>query len=137
MDPITPEGFFADSPHGLAVYRHVLDIVTRARTGVTVSVTRSQVAFRRRRGFAYLWRPGQYLRNPAAEVVLSIALQREIASARFKQVAHPAPAVWMHHLEIRSVDDLDHEVQDWLLEAADLAGAARPDPRKATRLETG
>lgn len=88
--------------------------------------SKSQVALRRRRGFAYLWRPGQYLRNPEAEVVLSIALARQITSKRFKQVVHPAPSVWMHHLEIHSVEDLDNEVAAWLREAADGAG---PQPR--------
>jgi len=35
-----------------------------------VRTTKSQIAFRRKRGFAYLWLPGQYLSNADAEVVL-------------------------------------------------------------------
>jgi hypothetical protein len=130
MDSITPDDFFAGNPRGLAVYRCVNEFVTQARPDVTVRATKSQVAFRRRRGFAYIWRPGQYLRNPKAEVVLSIALARQICSERFKEVVHPAPTVWMHHLEINSVDDVDHEVEVWLLEAADDAEAIRPGGRK-------
>ena len=75
------------------------------------------MAFRRRRGFAYLWLPGQHLSHPGAEVVLSIALGRAVGSPRFKEVAHPAPGQWMHHLELRSGDDLDDEVAGWLREA--------------------
>lgn len=89
--------------------------------GVTVRTSKSQVAFRRRRGFAYLWLPGMYLAKPSAEVVLSIALDRELASGRFKEVVHPSPRVWMHHLEIRSLDDLDDEVSGWLRSAYDAA----------------
>ena len=111
--------FFADDPLGLAAYQAVRDLLP---DDVEVRVSTSQVAFRRRRGFAYLWRPGQYLRNPDAEVVLSIALDREIDSPRFKEVAHPAAHVWMHHLEISTVDDLDAEVADWLRKAQDRAG---------------
>ena len=87
-----------------------------------VRVSKSQVAFWRKRGFAYLWRPGQYLKHPQAEVVLSIALGRLVESARFKEVAHPTPAHWIHHLEIHNLTDLDNEVADWLRVAAAEAG---------------
>jgi len=89
---------------------------------IEVKVSKSQVAFRRKRGFAYLWMPGQYLTHPGAEVVLSIALGRLDESARFKEVAHPTPAQWMHHLEVHTLTDLDDEVADWLREAAARAG---------------
>jgi hypothetical protein len=65
--------------------------------------------------------PGQYLTNPEAEVVLSIALKRRDGSKRFKEVAHPAPGRWMHHLEIQDPGDIDDEVTGWLREAADQA----------------
>ena len=89
--------------------------------GVTLRVTRSQIAFRRRRGFAWLWLPGQYLRRPAADVVLSIGLGRHLDSPRWKEVAHPAPAHWIHHLEVRAASEIDGEVMEWLLEAAERA----------------
>ncbi len=87
-----------------------------------VRISKSQAAFRRKRGFAYLWMPAQYLRKPTAEVVLSIALGRLDGSTRFKEVVHPVPAHWMHHLEILNLSDLDDEVAAWLREAADRAG---------------
>jgi hypothetical protein len=63
-----------------------------------------------------------YLAKPRAEVVLSIPLDREIASPRWKEIAHPAPNVWQHHLEITDVADVDDEVRGWLREAYDHAG---------------
>jgi hypothetical protein len=104
----------------MAAYQKVHRMVERLGP-VTVRVSKSQVAFRRRRGFAYVWMPGMYLAQPAAEVVLSIALDRELASSRFKEVVHPSPRVWMHHLEIRSLDDLDDEVLGWLRAAFESA----------------
>jgi len=80
------------------------------------------VAFRRRVGFACLWLPGRWLRRPGSEAVLSIALRRHDPSPWFKEVAHPAERVWMHHLEVRSVEDLDNEVEAWLCEAYQAAG---------------
>lgn len=122
MDEITPEEFFAGSKEGVPIFRRVKDLVDMAGTSVTVRASKSQLAFRRgRHGFAYLWRPGQYLRNPTVEVVLSIALPRQISSDRFKAVVHPAPTVWMHHPEIRSLDDLDDDVKAWLHEASTRA----------------
>lgn len=89
--------------------------------GCSIRVTRSQAAFRRRRGFAYLWLPGRYLRRPSAEVVLSVALRRRDPSPRWKEVAHPARAHWMHHL-VHDPADIDSEVAGWLREAAERAG---------------
>jgi hypothetical protein len=53
--------------------------------------------------------------------VLSIALSHEVASPRFKSVAHPTPKVWMHHLELSTVAQIDGEVRAWLAEAYDDA----------------
>jgi hypothetical protein len=85
-------------------------------------VGRSQVAFHRRVGFAWLWRPGRYLRDPGAEVVLSLALGRHDPSPRWKEVAHPSARHWVHHLEVHAETDLDDEVAAWLREARDRAG---------------
>lgn len=114
------EDVLGPSALALAVFERVREITSDVE-GVAVRASKSQVAFRRRRGFAWLWVPGRYLRNPGADVVLSFALGRHDPSPRFKEVAHPAPAHWIHHLEIRAVDELDDEVEGWLREAADRA----------------
>jgi hypothetical protein len=117
----TPAEHFAGSPLGQAAFDRVVELLGPF-ADVEVRTTTSQVAFRRRRGFAYLWRPGRYLRSPAAEVVLSIALGRHDPSPRWKEVVHPSSRQWMHHLELRTVADLDDEVAAWLHEAATRAG---------------
>ena len=116
--------FFKGTDLGLAVYERVRSIIERGGP-VEIRVGRSQVAFRRRRGFAYLWRPGQYLARPDAEVVLSIALPRRIQSPRWKEVARPVPRAWMHHLELYSVREVDGEVEGWLDEAGAAASSER------------
>lgn len=114
------EEFFAGSPRGRALYTAIADAV--AATGpAQVRVTQSQIAFRRRRGFAYVWRPGQYVSSDVP-VVLSIALDHSIDSDRFKEVAHPAARTWMHHLEVTDVDQLDDEVRRWLEDAYRYGG---------------
>lgn len=116
-----PGDFLAEHPVASAVFQCVRSIL-EALGPVEVRTSRSQIAFRRARGFAYLWLPGQYLARPGAEVVLSIALGRHDPSPRFKEVAHPSPKHWIHHLEIIAVRDVDDEVARWLREAAERAG---------------
>jgi hypothetical protein len=118
---VGPEEFFAGHAVALAVYFRVRSILEQLGP-VDVRTTQSQVAFCRARGFAYLWLPGQYLAKPAADVVLSFALGRHDPSRRLKEVMHPSPRHWMHHLEINDADDIDDEVVGWLREAAERSG---------------
>jgi hypothetical protein len=114
-----PERLFAGRPFALTVVDALARMV-ESMGQATMLTTKSQIALRRRRSFAYLWPP--VLGNHRVEIVLSIALDRHDPSPRFKQVAHPAPHVWMHHMEIRDLAQLDHEVRAWLLEAFEKAG---------------
>lgn len=116
----SPEGFFAGSPEGMQLYRGVEEAL-RGVGDVTVVVTKSQIAFKRRRSFAYVWRPGQYVKSDVP-AVLSFALKVEVSSPRFKSVVHPSAKVWMHHLELRRVDEIDEQVRDWLRQAYEHAG---------------
>lgn len=119
MTAPSPDDFFGAEGVGIETFRRVHDALLTSHPNVTIRVTTSQVAFRRRRGFAFLWKPDQYLRRPAAPVVLSIAANSRIESPRFKEVVHPGP--WMHHLEVNDAEDVDSEVLNWLHLAADDA----------------
>ncbi len=118
--PRSPEELFAGHPDALAICRRVQQVLS-AVGEVSVAVTKSQVAFRRRRTVALVWRPGQYVAS-AVPAVLSIPLPYEITSDRFKEIAHPAPTVWMHHLEVSEVSEVDDEVCGWLADAYGVAG---------------
>ncbi|WP_369690615.1 DUF5655 domain-containing protein [Microbacterium hydrocarbonoxydans] len=34
-----------------------------------------------------------------------------------KEVVHPSPRTWMHHIELRSVTDVDEELLGWVVQA--------------------
>jgi hypothetical protein len=116
------EEFFDGVPFGARAVQWVSSTLG-ALGSIDVVVTRSQVAFRRAapggrtRGVAYLWRPGQYLSHPQADMVLSVPLSAPAPSPRWKEIAHPTPTTWMHHLEVRALNDLDDQVAGWLREA--------------------
>ena len=114
------EEFFNGAPRGLELFEAVAGVIASIGPA-DIRVTKSQVAFRRRRGFAYVWRPGQYVRSDVP-AVLSIALPEQLVSERFKSVVHPSPEVWMHHLELTDVAQVDAEVAGWLAAAYDAAG---------------
>ena len=74
-------------------------------------VTKSQVAFYRRKAFAWAWIPGIYLRNrQTPPLVLTLALRRRDTAPRWKQIVEPYPGRFSHHLELYSTDDIDNEV---------------------------
>jgi hypothetical protein len=129
---VTVDEFFAGHPFARTVFDRVREVVGELGE-YELRVGRSQVAFRRSRGFAYVWIPGRYLRHPDAEVVLSVPLGRHIDSPRFKEVAHPSPAVWMHHLEVYDPAEIDDEVRGWLAEAATAGGRSGPAARRSAR----
>jgi hypothetical protein len=111
----SPEQFFEGSPAGLSLFRAVADAISTIGT-VDMRVTRSQIAFRRRKGFAFVWRPDRYVTSEVP-AVLSIGCAKEISSPRLKETVQVAPNVWMHHLELRHPDQLDAEVRGWLATA--------------------
>lgn len=119
-DRSTPESFFDGSPDGLRVFRAIAQAVDEIAEA-QLRISKSQIAFRRQRGFAYVWRPAQYI-DSDIPAVLSIALGEQLHSPRFKEVVHPSAKVWMHHLELREPAQVDNEVKDWLRQAYDSAG---------------
>ncbi|MGE3960206.1 MAG: DUF5655 domain-containing protein [Dehalococcoidia bacterium] len=115
------DAFFAGRATARELFEALRMIVDRLGEH-EVRVTRSQVAFSRTRGFAWAWTPDRYLRGETAPLVLSVALDRRAVSTRWKEAIEPTPGRWMHHLELRTLEDLDDEVVGWLREAYALAG---------------
>lgn len=116
---MTLNGFFA----GHAQSRYLFEAVRQAieRIGpMSLRVTRSQVAFRRRVAFALVWMPAMYLKTEVP-LVLTISLHRRDASPRWKQVVEPATGRFTHHLELHAAADIDDEVRGWLQEAWEQA----------------
>jgi predicted transport protein len=113
---MTVDDFFA----GQAESRRLFDAVRRAIEAIgeaEVRVTKSQIAFRRQKAFARVWMPRQYLKGRGAPLVLTLGFDRRDESPRWKEIAEPRPGHFTHHLELRSTDDVDGEVREWLRRA--------------------
>lgn len=117
---MTLDEFFAGQDQS----RHLFEAVSREVEAIgpaELRLSRSQIAFRRRKAFAWIWMPGQYLRRKAAPLVLSLSFPQRNTSPRWKEVVEPVPGRFMHHLELYATTDLDDEVRGWLRQAWDLA----------------
>lgn len=116
-DQILLEQYFADcDPRSRPIFEAVRSAIESIGPA-DVRVTKSQIAFRHRRGFAWVWMPAQYLRGKVAPLVLTISLNRRDESPRWKEIVEPRPGRFTHHLELRAVEDIDGEVLHWLLQA--------------------
>ena len=118
---MTLDEFFA----GRDESRRIFDVLGEAALGlgsVEVRVTKSQVAFRRHKAFAWAWIPDRYLHGRHAPLVLSVSLPERDDSPRWKQVVEPYPGRFMHHMELNSPADVDDDVRGWLRAAWKDAG---------------
>jgi hypothetical protein len=109
---------------GQEASRRIFDVLSAAIATLgpaEVRVTKSQVAFRRGKAFAWAWVPGMYLRGRGAPLVLTLSFPERSTSPRWKQIVEPAPGRFTHHLELWSEAEIDAEVCGWLREAWDAA----------------
>lgn len=98
--------------------RRVIDAIGPA----DLQISKSQIAFRRRKAFAWVWVPERYLHRQAAPLVLTLGRRERDPSPRWKQIVEPVPDRFTHHLELHSSEELDDEVCGWLREAWRDAG---------------
>ena len=118
---MTLDEFFA----GQALPRELFAAIchdVEALGDVTMRITKSQIAFRRRRNFALVWTPGKYLKGEVAPLVLTVLLPARDPSPRWKQIVEPTPGRFTHHLELHSTSTIDASVRDWLRQAWEAAG---------------
>jgi hypothetical protein len=118
---MTLDEFFAGREESRAIFeavRHEVEAIGPAE----LRVGKSQVSFRRRKAFAWVWMPGQYLRGKAAPLVLTLSFPSPDPSPRWKQTVEPRSGRFTHHLELYAVADVDDEVRGWLRDARAVAG---------------
>ncbi len=89
---------------------------------ITLRVTKTQIAFRHRKAFAWVWVPAKVLGREAAPLVLTVGVRFRHPSSRGKEIVEPYPGRFTHHLELFSIDDIDAEVISWLKVANDQNG---------------
>lgn len=125
---MTPDELFADKALPKTLFAAVQREV-EALGVASIRATKSQIAFRRRRAFAWVWMPGQYLKGRTAPLVLTVALPWRDRSPRWKEIVEPVPGRFTHHLELNDPADIDEEVRGWLRQAWEAAAWPPPTTR--------
>jgi hypothetical protein len=117
---MTLEEYFAGRDESRAIFDGLRRKI-EALGASNMRVTKSQVAFRRRRAFAWAWIPDVYLHGRHAPLVLTVSFSRRESSPRWKEIVQPAAGHFTHHLELHSLSAIDDEVRGWLRQAWEQA----------------
>src|SRR5687768_5740085 len=118
---MTTDEFFEGHPKSKALFDAVRDVINQIGAA-EVHVMKSQIEFRRKKNFAWVWVPGRTLRGKKiAPLVLTLSLNKEDPSPRWKQIVQTSRRRYTHHLELFSAADLDDQVRGWLQDAWKVA----------------
>lgn len=116
------EELFEDYPAAVAVTRAVQRHLASLGP-VEMAATKTQVSFRRRVRFAWVWVPRQAV-GPGKpdEPVVSFALHRREAAGRVKESVQARGDLWTHHVVVPSARQVDARLKAWLGEAYETVG---------------
>jgi hypothetical protein len=117
---LTPDDYLAGHELAQQLFAAICTIVGEIGD-VTIRTSKSQIAFRRRRNFVWLWIPGSYLHGRGAPLVLTLVFAMRIESPRWKEVVQPRPGSFTHHMELFRLEDIDEAVRAWLRAAYEAA----------------
>ncbi|SFS11566.1 hypothetical protein SAMN04487783_1595 [Agrococcus baldri] len=108
----------------VAMFRRFVELVA-ACGPYEVSTSKSSVTFKgTRRGFAGA-------RPTASGLAVYLDLQRALESPRVRNVSPYTSRLFVHHLTLQSLEELDDELAGWIAEAYDVgAGAHLRDDRR-------
>lgn len=113
---MTLDEFFKGHEASLSIFdavRSAMEVIGPTE----LRVSKSQVAFWRRKSVASVWLPAQYLHGKTAPLVLTFSFRGRDPSPRWKEIVEPAPGHFTHHLELYSIAEVDNEVGNWLRDA--------------------
>lgn len=118
------ELFFAGRPGSLNLFLAVRAVI-ESFGGVEIEVMKTQISFRARRSFAWVWLPQTWIKKrPGESVTLTFALDHEVVDARIAEAVEARPEHWTHHVLIGAPSDLDAQVRAWLREAYAWGGGS-------------
>lgn len=106
---------FAKTPDALPLYFAAADRILAAFEGVRVKVSKTQVSFSGRYGFAYLWPPVSRRKGwPKVCLILTFGLGHRVEHPRIVEAVEPYPGRWTHHVILERPEDVDELVMGWV-----------------------
>ena len=92
-----------------------------------VKVSKTQISFSHKRGFAFVsFNPCRRAKErPEVWMTVSFGLRYQKQSPRIDVATEPYPNRWTHHVMVGSVDEIDDELMAWLIEAAAFSASKK------------
>ncbi len=115
--------FFAGHMEALPLYERLEELVLEQIPNVKIKVSKTQISFSNRRGFAFVsFNPCRKAKErPAVWITVSFGLNCRKDSPRIDVATEPYPNRWTHHVMVGSVGEIDAELLGWLCEAAEFS----------------
>lgn len=111
------------SPTELSLYARIEEHILSTYPDVTVRHTKTQSAFARKVQFVWVTPPLRKM--DAGSVMLYIALPFPLDSPRVLRIVEPSRDRYMHHLLLRSKEEFNAEIINWIEMAWALVGCGR------------
>jgi len=115
------EELFAAYPEALAVtqavHRHL-----RTLGDVEMAAAKTQVSFRRRIRFAWVWMPKQSAGSGPDVPVVSFGLPHRLTADRIREAVQARGSFWTHHVLVPGPRQVDAELKAWLAESYEVLG---------------
>lgn len=113
---------FGAKPELLPIYEAGEAKIVKAYPDVRIKISKTQVSFSNRYGFAYLWPPTRKIKGrPGAYLVLTFGLGYRLAHPRIIESVEPYPGRWTHHVLLTSPEEMDDEAMGWVAEAYEFS----------------
>lgn len=119
--------FFSGHEAAIPIYEKLENRILAAIPDVKVKVSKTQISFSHKRGFAFVsFNPCRRAKErPEVWMTVSFGLRYQKQSPRIDVATEPYPNRWTHHVMVGSVDEIDDELIAWLIEAAAFSASKK------------
>ncbi len=119
--------FFGEHLNALPMYERLEELVFGQIPDVKIKVTKTQITFANKRGFAFVsFNPCRKAKErPETWMTVTFGLDYRKESPRIDVVTEPYPGRWTHHVMVGNAEEIDEELIGWIREAADFAASKR------------
>ena len=110
--------FFDNMPRMLPLYEALREKLFDAYPGMEIRVSKTQISFRCRYGFAAASLPWRRVTGwPAEYLLVSFGLSYRRQSPRIARAVEACPNRWTHHVVVERAEEIDEELLGWIDEA--------------------
>lgn len=119
--------FFGEHRDALPLYEGLEEQILAQIPDVKIKVSKTQITFANRRGFAFVsFNPVRKAKErPEVWMTVTFGLSYRKESPRIDVATEPYPNRWTHHVMVGSPEEIDGELMDWIREAAAFSAGKR------------